>query len=107
MESEREKYEQVFGTIPSANEYLRLVLNDPWFGWLRSLSQLMSEIDEALDSKDTPLTEAGARKLIVQTRTLLVPSEEGEGFGKEYFDALQRDPDVIMAHAEVIKLIAV
>ena len=36
---------------------------------------------------------------------LLKPSEEGAGFGKHYYDALQRDPDVVLAHAAVKKLI--
>ena len=36
---------------------------------------------------------------------LLVTSETGEGFGKNYFEALQGDPDVVFAHAEVAKLL--
>jgi hypothetical protein len=34
---------------------------------------------------------------------LLVASEEGQGFARSYFEALQREPDVVMAHAEVGK----
>jgi hypothetical protein len=34
---------------------------------------------------------------------LLVASETGEGFAKHYDDALQRDPDVVLAHAAVAK----
>jgi hypothetical protein len=35
---------------------------------------------------------------------LLIASESGEGFSKHYFDALQREPDVVLAHATAAKL---
>lgn len=34
-------------------------------------------------------------------RVLLTPSEEGDGFGRHYEDALQRESDVVLAHAAV------
>jgi hypothetical protein len=34
-----------------------------------------------------------------------VASEEGEGFARHYFDALQRDPDVVLAQGEISKLL--
>ena len=30
--------------------------------------------------------------------------ENGDGFAKHYFDALQSDPDVVLAHAQAAKL---
>ena len=44
--------------------------------------------------------------LIAQARALVSPSENGQGFGKHYFEAMQRDPDVVLAHAATIKLLA-
>jgi len=38
---------------------------------------------------------------------LLVATEAGEGFSRHYDEALQRTPDVVMAHARVAKLIRV
>ena len=60
-------------------------------------------MDEALDAEE-PLTAAAAEALVKETRILLAPSEIGEAFSRHYFDALQRDPDVIFAHAEVTRL---
>ena len=60
-------------------------------------------MDQALDSRKTPLTAVAAEALIKQTRQLLVASDEGEGFSKHYYDALQRDPDVVLAHAQAAK----
>jgi hypothetical protein len=42
--------------------------------------------------------------LIKQAGQLLVATEAGEGFSRHYFDALQRDPDVVLAHAQAARL---
>jgi hypothetical protein len=104
VESERVTYEKVVGAIPSPNKFLQLLINDPWFAWLQPLSQLIVAMDEAQDARE-PATDADAKALIQQARSLLVASEEGEGFPRHYFDALQRDPDVVLTHADVTKVL--
>ena len=100
VDSERVSYEQNIGTIPSANHFLKLLTDDPWFAWLHPLSELIVAMDEALDARaKPPLTNVITAALVKQTGALLVASETGEGFARHYFDALQRDPDVVMAHA--------
>ena len=42
-----------------------------------------------------------------RVKTLLVATEGGEGFSRHYDEALQRDPDVVLSHAAVAKLIRV
>ncbi len=104
VDSERVSYEQNLGTIPSSNHFLKLLTDDPWFAWLHPLSQLVVTMDEALDAKaKIPLTAEAAARLVKRTAEMLVASESGEGFARHYFDALQRDPDVVMAHAEAAK----
>ena len=102
IDSERVSYEQTMGTIPSPNHFLQLLTNDPWFAWLQPLSQLVVTMDEALDERE-PLTAGVAGALRQQVGQLLVATETGDGFPKHYFDALQRDPDVVLAHAKVMK----
>lgn len=104
VDSERESYEKTIGAIQSQNQFLQLLIRDPWFAWLQPFSQLIVAMDEALEEK-APLTAAGVEALVKQTRLLLVVSETGEGISRHYFDALQRDPDVVLAHAEVSKLV--
>ncbi len=103
VESERVEYEKTMGKIKSPNHFLQLLTSDPWFAWLSPLSQLIVSIDEALDVK-APLTSAGAEALVKQAAKLLVASETGAGFSEHYFLALQRDPDVVLAHGQVAKL---
>jgi hypothetical protein len=104
LESERVAFERFRGRVASSGEFLQLVITDPWFAWLHPLSELVVQMDEALDA-DNPLTSGDIKHLIEQARKLLTPSEEGDGFDKRYYDTLQRDPDVVLAHAEVAKVL--
>ena len=81
-----------------------MVLSDAWFAWLRPLSQLMAKLDE-LGETDEPSTSEEIATLLTSVRTLLSPTEEGQGFGRQYYDALQRSPDVVLAHAAVRALL--
>jgi hypothetical protein len=103
VDSERVDYEKTIGKIQSSNHFLQLLTNDPWFAWLHPLSQLIVAMDEALDAEE-PLTVAKVDALAHQSKLLLVASENNDGFPGHYYDALQRDPDVVLTHAEVVKL---
>jgi hypothetical protein len=104
LESDRVRYEQTIGKIGSPYQFLQLLTTDPWFAWLRPVSQLIIAMDEMLDAKE-PLTSAGVNALVVEAKALLTPTVSGEGFSQHYDEALQRDPDVVFAHAAVAKLI--
>jgi hypothetical protein len=88
--------------IQSSSQLLELVLYDPWFAWLRELSQLVVLIDETLDAKEPP-NGFDADRLVAKARELIVPNENGRGFEKRYFEAMQRDPDVVLAHGRTRK----
>jgi len=104
LESERVSYEASFGQISSPYHFLHLATNDPWFAWLSPVTQLIATVDETLDAKE-PLTAAGVESLFKQAGTLLVATADGEGFSRHYDEALQRSPDVILAHAAAAKVI--
>ncbi|HLX94210.1 MAG TPA: hypothetical protein VKU37_00540 [Verrucomicrobiae bacterium] len=103
VDSEKVGYEKTMGQIPSPNHFLQLLTKDPWFAWLHPLSQLIVAMDEALDA-DEPLTADKVEALVRQSDLLLVVQESSDGFSGHYYQALQRDPDVVLAHAEVVKL---
>ncbi len=105
LHSEREIYDHDIARITSASQFLGLVLEDPHFAWLRELSQLVVLIDETLDWEE-PATAIDADRLIVQARALVSPAEDGSGFAKSYFEAMQRDPDVVLAHSDMLKVFA-
>jgi len=105
LDSERGIYERDIARITSTGEMLKLVLYDPWFQWLHELSQFIVLIDETLDAKEPP-NGIDAVRLIAQAGDLLAPNEHGTGFARRYFEALQRDPDVVLAHAQMRKVLA-
>jgi hypothetical protein len=104
IDSERVVYETKVGPIKSPHHFFQLVSNDPWFAWLRSVSQLIVAMDEALDA-DEPLTSDSVDMLMNESVFLLLPAERGGEFGERYMAALQRDPHVVLAHAKVAKRI--
>jgi hypothetical protein len=104
LESERISYEATFGNISSPYQFLHLVTNDPWFAWLTPVTRLIAKVDEVLDAKE-PLTTAGVESLVVEAGKLLVATPDGDGFSRHYDEALQRSPEVILAHAAAAKWI--
>lgn len=106
LESERSIYERDVEKIVTPAQFLDLLMSDPWFAYLRELSGLVAQIDERIDDKKVPVTSIDADMFLARAKALLVPSEFGQGFEKRYFEALQRDPNVIMAHAVATRAIA-
>lgn len=104
MDEQRDVYERTHGRIDSSYQFLELLMNDPWFDWLHRLSELVVQIDEMLDSEE-PQVEENAKTLLEQARVLLTPSENGSEFQRKYFAALQQSPNVVLAHARVVKVI--
>ena len=106
LDSESATYDRDIARIKSPGQLLELVLHDPWFAWLHELSELVVLIDEALDEKEQPVAPSDADRFVAQARELLAPANGGGAFRRHYLDALQRDPNVVMAHAEAMKLLA-
>jgi hypothetical protein len=104
LDDARAAYEMDRGRIASNVNLLQLVINDPWFAWLHPLSELVVRIDETIEP-DSPATEADGAALVEQVERLLAPAEEGETFARRYFEALQRQPSVVLAHADVRRVL--
>jgi catechol 2,3-dioxygenase len=100
LDDARAAYELDRGRIGSSANFLQLVISDPWFAWLHSLSELVVRIDETI-AADSPATQADGAALVDQVERLLTASEEGDGFARRYYEALQRQPAVVLAHADV------
>ena len=100
LDDAKSAYEMDRGRVGSAGNLLQLVINDPWFAWLHQISELIVRIDETA-SANGAATEADARVLLEQVDRLLAPAEQGDVFAQRYFEALQRQPAVVLAHAAV------
>jgi hypothetical protein len=103
LDTERINYEQVRGQV-SRGELLQLVINHEQFAWLHRLSEMIVQIDE-LRQADEPVTSETIATLITDVRILLTPDELGNDFAMKYDAAFQRNPDVVLAHADTITLL--
>jgi len=104
LEHEREGYEREHGKIANSYEYLNLVMHNPWFAWLRHLSELIVQIDEVVDARKES-SENVAKAMIEQARMLLTPNQAGPEFQQKYFESVQGSPEVVLAHAEFAKIL--
>jgi hypothetical protein len=97
---ERAAYREDRGPVTSGKLF-ELALHDESFAWLRPILQLVVRIDEMLEWNDL-WTDDDAEAVLGQTRSLLKASEDGTPFEQKYDEALQADPEVVLAHHAVI-----
>jgi hypothetical protein len=104
LDMERRDYEREHGKV-NTGELFRLVIDHDRFAWLHNISEFVVRLDETL-AGEVPVTPEDTRSAIMLARKMFAPSESGDAFQKRYFDAIQRDPAVVMEHAELARLFA-
>ena len=102
LENERKSFERTHGRV-NGGELLQLVINHPQFAWLRTISALITQIDEMFDA-DEPRADEHVTNLVIQAQQLF-SSPGDEAFRDRYQQALQQQPDVVIAHAALMALL--
>lgn len=100
---ERRSYEREHGQV-NAGELFRLVVDNSQFAWLHNLSEFVVRIDETLTG-ESPVAPSDAAIAFDLARKMFTPSDSGDVFQKKYYDAIQNDPEIVMDHAELAKLL--
>jgi len=98
LDRERRAWEAEHGPITSGR-FLQLLIHDDAFAWLRPLSGIIAAIEAALDEDELP---ADVEPFFREAQRLL-RSGEAVAFATKYHAALQESPDIVMAHADVVK----
>jgi hypothetical protein len=98
LAAERENLERVHGSISSA-AFLQIVSDPLRYGWLKPFSELILAFEEDEDER------ASAEELRERTRDLLLPPSQKTPFGRRYLSLMQREPGLVLAHAELAKLL--
>ncbi len=98
---ERVRYEKARGRIANNSAFLQLVINDPWFEWLRPMAQLVIMIDERTSDKKAPLESDEAVSLLAKARGLLRADAEGDTFQRLYYQAVQFSPEMAVIARKV------
>ncbi|SRR6266849_7002121 len=89
VEEERREHEKTLGRL-SGGEFLRALIEDPVFAWLRPLTTLIVRLDELDDAPDTDVLSAA--------RALLLGADDSE-FRRRCAALVQRSADVAFAYA--------
>lgn len=103
--AERLTYERIHGRVDSTDRLAHLLLSDPWFTWLRPLLDLLLRIDQLLDDEAFEMTPEIVAHLVAEVYALTRPSSEGDGFERAYYEALNRAPEVVLAHFQVTRVL--
>jgi hypothetical protein len=103
--AEQQTYERLSGPVPSMDVLIDLLQKDPWFTWLHPIADLLVRMDHLLEDDAYDITDENVANLMREVDALLHPSIEGEGFERAYYEALDRAPDVVLAHFRVRKLL--
>lgn len=103
-ERARREFEQQRHAVVVPGEWLQLLIADPQFAWLRSLSELIVDLDVFLEADPAP-AEDDAAAIRAEVERLLAPpplaADAPAEFGARYWPYVQDDPHVAMAHGEV------
>lgn len=98
----RHDYERERGAVLGAGELLQLLTSDPHFAWLRSLSELIVDVDVFLEADPAPSDdEASAARAEVER--LIAPAKPAAvaAFAARYWEYVHADPHVAIVHGEV------
>jgi hypothetical protein len=106
LDRERAAYEKIHGPISGPGALLTLVIGDPHFAWLKQISTLVVEIDEAL-SRNSKAGQEVADQLTTQAREMMRPRPEGSDFQVRYYNAIQESPDIVILQCRIEQLLGV
>ena len=95
-------YQREHGPVESEHALLGLVLSHPQFQWLRTLSELIVNIDESLEDGEHT---AEPEELFVQARELLAFEAPGTEFQQRYAAARDADPNILVESSALYRLL--
>ena len=101
LAAERVRFERARGRIANNSAFLQLVINDPWFDWLRPMAQLVLMIDERTSDKKSLLGMTEATSLHDRAISLLRADVNGDAFQRLYYDAVQTFPELAVLARQV------
>jgi hypothetical protein len=98
LAGERRGLERIHGRL-SAAEFLQIVSDPLRYGWLRPLNELILAFEEEGEER------ASDEELLGRARDLLAPPKEKTPFGRRYLSLMQREPALVFAHRDLVRLL--
>jgi hypothetical protein len=105
LATERHALERIHGEL-SGTQFLQIVSDPLRYGWLQPFSALILALDDTLDVQQDDENElATPEEILDRARDLLLPPKADTPFGRRYVSLLQKEPELVLAHASVAKLL--
>ena len=98
LATERESLERIHGRLESA-AFLQIVSDPVRYGWLKPFSRLILAFEADEDERPSP------GELRARTKELFLPPKEKTPFGRRYLSLMQREPELVLAHGALAKLL--
>jgi hypothetical protein len=98
VDSERREYERARGRMTD-RAFLEALIGAPELAWLNPLTSLIVRLEEVLEESSS---DAAIQDCVAEVRKLLRPGAEGQGFQRKYAEAMQRSPEVVVAHGKAV-----
>jgi hypothetical protein len=105
LDAERGRYEQAHGPMGGPHQVLRLVMDDPFFAWLRPLSDFVIQADIRLSDRQV-LLPSDVDRFAAQLRSMVQSQSQTDRFAVEYRRTLQDVPDVVVLHGKLMALLS-
>ena len=105
LATERHALERIHGAL-SGTQFLQIVSDPVRYGWLQPFSSLILALDDTLDVEDDDENElATPEEILDRARDLLLPPKVDTPFGRRYVSLLQKEPELVLAHSAVARLL--
>ena len=105
LDAERGRYALVHGPVGGPHQVLRLVMDDPFFAWLRPLSDFVIQADIRL-SDGKILLPSDVDRFASHLRSVVQSESLTDRFAVEYRRTLQDVPEVVVLHGKLMALLS-
>ena len=83
--------------------FLEALIGAPELAWLNPLTSLIVRLEDAIEENATENARGAAvADCVAEIRKLLRPNAGGYGFQRKYAEAMQRSPEVVVAHGRAV-----
>lgn len=96
-------FEKTHGRIKPGRAMFYIVSTEPAFAWLRQITELIVGIDGLVEAKS--IQSKNYKDLLKYTKELLTPDKHGSKFSKQYYKAIQENPEVLIKHHQITTLL--
>jgi len=108
IERAKKDYERAYEPVEGPGHFLRLLMEDRYFSWLRPLSELMANIDQIRELEPSARDEVSAAVRDTLEQLIAPPSGNplSTEFTSHYWPMVLEEPEVTMSHAGVKQAIS-